>query len=184
MTPASPTLPLEAGGRDAQPSDRANCFRRQEVVSIDPWVPSPLAGGLGWGVAPDRERVIIAHMANARAKLLRSVPTDAERKLWSILRRKQIGGHRFRRQHPLGRYIVDFVCLDRRFVVEVDGGQHAAARAEDAKRTAWLESRGYRVIRFWNNEVLENLEGIVRVIEAALDDAPPLPDPPPRGGRE
>ena len=116
------------------------------------------------------------------ARKLRSNLTAAESRLWSRLRRKQIAGHRFRRQAPIGRYVADFVCHDARLIVEVDGGQHGMRIVEDAKRTAWLESQGYRVLRFWNNDVLRNTDGVIERIRSALVNAP-LPSPPPRGGR-
>ncbi len=102
----------------------------------------------------------------SKARNLRHNQTTAEELLWARLRNRQLGGHKFRRQVPLGRFIVDLACYDSRLVVEVDGGQHAESEAEDAARTAWLESRGFRVLRFWNNEVQENLEGILcRILE-------------------
>ena len=121
-------------------------------------------------------------MANESARRLRKNPTEAEKRLWSVLRKRGLEGARFRRQAPLGRYIVDFLCLDARLVVEVDGGQHAIEAARDAERTRWLESQGFRVLRFWNDEVLQNLDGVAEVIAGALR-ATPLPTPPPRGGR-
>ena len=111
------------------------------------------------------------------ARQLRKQPTDAETHLWSRLRRKQLDGFRFRRQVPLGPYVADFACLDARLVVEVDGGQHAE-RAADTARTAWLESQGYRVLRFWNNDVLGNADGVVETIRSALAKYPP-PQPSP-----
>ena len=99
---------------------------------------------------------------NARA--LRRDMSDAERLLWQHLRRRQIAGQRFRRQHPVGNYIVDFVCLEAALIVEVDGGQHADQKAYDTARTAWLDQQGFRVVRFWNSEVLTNLEGVREVI--------------------
>jgi very-short-patch-repair endonuclease len=78
--------------------------------------------------------------------------TEAERFVWYHLRKNQFGGFRFRRQHPIGPFIVDFVCLERKLVIELDGGQHATQTEEDARRTAWLNERGYRVYRLWNNE--------------------------------
>lgn len=107
-------------------------------------------------------------MSIRMARKLRGNPTDAESKLWSRLRRRQIDGRRFRRQVPLGDYVVDFACFDAGFIVEVDGGQHAEAVSEDAARTAWLEGRGFRVLRFWNNEVLGNIEGVIERIRAAI----------------
>lgn len=102
------------------------------------------------------------------ARHLRKNLTDAEQHLWRHLRLRQIEEHKFRRQHPIGNYIADFVCIERKLIVEVDGGQHAEQLDYDAARTAWLEAQGYRVLRFWNNEVLQNIEGVVTVIRAAL----------------
>ncbi|MEE8563439.1 MAG: endonuclease domain-containing protein [Alphaproteobacteria bacterium] len=110
-------------------------------------------------------------MANERARALRARPTDAERKLWEVLRNRQLEGHRIRRQAPIGRYIADFVCFERKLVVEVDGGQHATDRDRDAARTAWLESQGFRVLRFWNNDVLGNIGGVAQTICKALEES-------------
>ncbi len=109
-------------------------------------------------------------MASPTARKLRATPTEAETRLWSRLRRKQLDGHRFRRQVPLGSYVVDFLFLSQRLVVEVDGGQHATEAHRDAKRTAWLESQGFRVARFWNNDVLGNTDAVVEAIRDALGD--------------
>jgi very-short-patch-repair endonuclease len=112
--------------------------------------------------------------------------TDAERKLWLALRAHRLNGLSFRRQVPVGPYIVDFVCHDARLIVEVDGGQHADSVA-DQRRDAWLESAGYRVLRFWNNEVLGNLDGVLsQIVDAAGTKEPtPLPAaaPPPSPSR-
>jgi len=102
------------------------------------------------------------------ARHLRKNLTDAEQHLWRHLRLRQIGGHKFRRQHPLGNYIADFVCIECKLIVEVDGGQHAEQLGYDAARTAWLEAQGYRVLRFWNNEVLANIEGVVARVREGL----------------
>lgn len=103
-------------------------------------------------------------MANQRARNLRQNQTEAEKKLWSRLRRDALGKN-FRRQHPLGPYIVDFVCLELKLVIEADGGQHGEdAALHDQRRTAWLGARGYRVLRFWNNDILANIDGVVEVI--------------------
>jgi very-short-patch-repair endonuclease len=109
-------------------------------------------------------------MPSRFARKLRNTPTDAEMRLWSRLRRKQLDGFRFRRQQPMGRYIVDFFCPEARLIVEVDGGQHAD---EGPARSDWLTARGYRVIRFWNNDVLGNTEGVVLAILGALRAALP-----------
>jgi very-short-patch-repair endonuclease len=100
---------------------------------------------------------------------LRQNATDAERRLWATLRDRRLQGHKFRRQHPIGRFIVDFACTKRRLVIEADGGQHNESTA-DVRRTAWLESQGWRVIRFWNNDILANTEGVLCAILEALQD--------------
>ena len=104
----------------------------------------------------------------ARARELRNNPTDAERALWQQLRRRQIGGYKFRRQHPLGNYIVDFFCVEKGLIIELDGGQHQERIAYDNIRTEWLASQGFRVLRFWNNQVLEEIEAVKQVIHEAL----------------
>ncbi|HEU4345202.1 MAG TPA: DUF559 domain-containing protein, partial [Candidatus Binatia bacterium] len=93
-----------------------------------------------------------------RARELRNSPTDAERALWSQIRFWQLEGYKFRRQQPLGPYIVDFVCLEKRVVVEVDGGQHS--NQVDAERDGWLKDQGFIVLRFWNNEVLNEIDAV------------------------
>jgi very-short-patch-repair endonuclease len=103
-------------------------------------------------------------MSSTFARQLRSTPTDAEIRLWSRLRRKQLDGFRFRRQQPIGAYVVDFFCPEAKLIIEVDGGQHNVDEAKDEKRTRWLEERGYRVIRFWNNDVLSNTDGVVLAV--------------------
>ena len=118
-----------------------------------------------------------------RARELRNNPTDAERALWGALRFWQLDGYKFRRQQPLGRYIVDFVCLEKRVVVEVDGGQHAQEATVDAERDRWLRDEGFIVLRFWNNEVLKNMDGVREVILRNLQSTPYL-SPSPQGGRK
>ena len=103
------------------------------------------------------------------ARKLRSSLTDAEKRRWRRLQRRQVAGHKFRRQQPIGPYIVDFVCFERRVIVEVDGGQHAEQRSYDEQRTLWLQARGYRVLRFWNNDVLKNTNGVAQAIVDALE---------------
>jgi very-short-patch-repair endonuclease len=105
------------------------------------------------------------------ARDLRRNPTEAERTLWRHLRQRHVAGRKFRRQHPIGRYVLDFVCLETKLVIELDGGQHADREAEDRGRTAWLEARGFRVLRFWNTEVFENLEGVLAAILDAASGA-------------
>lgn len=103
------------------------------------------------------------------ARALRANTTDAERRVWQILRKRRLAGHRFRRQCPLGPFVADFVCLDRGVVIEVDGGQHGDS-PRDASRDAWLRRRGFQVLRFWNHDVMGNLDGVHQVIAAALED--------------
>ena len=102
------------------------------------------------------------------ARRLRGVPTDAEKKLWYRIRARSLGGHKFVRQEPIGPYIVDFVCREQRLVIEVDGGQHATD-PRDAVRDRWLAEHRYRVLRFWNNDVLGNMDGVLEAIALALD---------------
>ena len=109
-------------------------------------------------------------MASPTARNLRKNQTEAETRLWHYLRRKQLGGYRFRRQAPIGPYVADFFCPSAKLIIELDGGQHAERQAEDARRTAWLSERGYRVVRFWNNDVFENIEGVMGEIAKALND--------------
>ncbi|MBW2033435.1 MAG: endonuclease domain-containing protein [Deltaproteobacteria bacterium] len=111
--------------------------------------------------------------------------TDAERLLWQHLRNRQLGGYKFRRQRPIGSYIVDFVCLEKNIVIEVDGGQHAGQMESDSKRSDYLKEKGYRVMRFWNNEVLKETESVLTVILSSLDGnvTSPSPRPSPRGER-
>jgi very-short-patch-repair endonuclease len=103
---------------------------------------------------------------------LRHEPTEAEKELWRLLRSRQIGGAKFRRQQPIGPYIADFVCHEARLIVEADGGQHANSAA-DQRRTEFLNSAGYRVLRFWNHDIIGNSEGVVQVIAEALDTPHP-----------
>ena len=112
-------------------------------------------------------------MIKAKARELRRNPTEAERRLWKHLRLRQIGGYKFRRQQSIGPYIVDFVCLGKRVVVEVDGGQHSEQIAYDTERSAWLEAQGFRVLRFWNHEVLKEIEVVKEVIAEALETPSP-----------
>jgi very-short-patch-repair endonuclease len=106
----------------------------------------------------------------ANAKELRKNTTPAEQKLWSVLRNDQLGVS-FRRQHAIGPYIVDFVCLKQKLIIELDGGQHLEQMAYDDERTAFLQAKGYRVLRFWNNDVLNDLNGVMSVILEALNRA-------------
>ncbi|MCC8947904.1 DUF559 domain-containing protein [Bradyrhizobium sp. Arg62] len=110
-----------------------------------------------------------------RARKLRNASTDAEGTLWYRLRARRLNGYKFVRQEPIGPYIVDFICRERRLVIEVDGGQHADSQP-DALRDKWLVDHNYRVLRFWNNEVSSNLVGVLETILTALAEAPLHPD--------
>ena len=112
-----------------------------------------------------------------KAKRLRRDMTDAERRLWSILRNAQLQGAKFRRQQPIGPFVADFVCQERRLIIEADGGQHSGSLKDD-RRTAFLESKGYRVLRFWNDAILTNLGGVAQVIATALSTPHPAPAAP------
>ncbi len=128
---------------------------------------SPLAGehDAPWRVGGGK-----TNFATEKAQAMRKEPTEAEKKLWSVLKGEQLG-YKFRRQQPVGNYIVDFYNAEKRLVIEVDGGQHAES-AKDDERTAWLESQGLKVLRLWNNEVLENLEGVLATIADVLKNTP------------
>ncbi|HYI27036.1 MAG TPA: endonuclease domain-containing protein [Bradyrhizobium sp.] len=127
-----------------------------------------------------------------RARVLRRDATEAEKKLWQHLRQPPFKQHHFRRQATIGPYFADFASHQLKLVVEVDGGQHAESAA-DERRTSYLASAGYRVLRFWNNDVIENMPGVLQAIDATVDaartngsesaDRPPTPDPsPPQAG--
>ncbi len=107
-------------------------------------------------------------MNKAHPRALRKNATDAERALWRHIRLRQMEGHKFRRQQPLGQYVVDFVCLEKKVIVELDGGQHAEQVGWDSKRTVWLEAEGFRVLRFWNHQVLRDIEAVEEIIREAL----------------
>jgi len=102
------------------------------------------------------------------ARALRSNATEAERRLWRHLKTRQVVGFKFRRQHPIGPYVADFCCLEKRLIVELDGGQHVRQVRKDQQRTEWLEAAGYRVVRFWNRKIFEDIDSVVREIEAHL----------------
>ena len=106
-----------------------------------------------------------------RARRLRRDSTKAELKLWNCLRSRQIDGCKFVRQEPIGRFIVDFVCRERRLIIEVDGGQHTTDR-RDPIRDRWPADHNYRVLRFWNNDVLGNIDGVLETIAMALQEPP------------
>ncbi len=116
-------------------------------------------------------------------RAMRRRMTEAERNLWEHLRLRKISGFKFRRQYEVAPYIVDFICVEESLVIEIDGAQHADAVEYDAARTEFLKLAGYRVLRFWNNEVLQNADGVVQVISEALrgDGPPSQPSPCGRG---
>jgi very-short-patch-repair endonuclease len=159
--------------------------------------PSPLAGeGLGSGVraASAAQKTVTDVLARKallleRARAMRSSPTDAERRLWSILRAKRLADLRWRRQVIIDDlYIADFVCFEHRLIVEADGGQHSES-PYDADRDSYLAAQGFRILRFWNNDVLNNCDGIAEAILHAIDSsgaqtrADPTPQPLSRKGR-
>jgi len=117
----------------------------------------------------------------ALGKVLRKRPTQAEQLLWKHLRMRQLGGFKFRRQQPIDNYIVDFVCFEKRIIIEVDGGQHSECKENDMARDNYLRHQGFQVIRFWNNEVLKNMDGVLAIIrDRCLSPAPQ--SPPVKGG--
>lgn len=119
------------------------------------------------------------NLITKKARSLRNNPTESEKKLWNHIRSEQLGV-KFRRQYPLGSYFADFACKEKKLIIELDGGQHAeeTKRRYDDNRTAYIESQGYKVLCFWNNEIFENMEGVIRTIVQQLSS--PLP----RGEKE
>jgi very-short-patch-repair endonuclease len=113
----------------------------------------------------------------SRARRLRRQQTDAESQLWARLRARQLCGAKFRRQHAIGPFIADFCTVERGLVIELDGGQHATQAQADQRRSVYLERSGYRVLRFWDNEVLMNMEAVLQRIFQALNDPHPCPLP-------
>ena len=105
-----------------------------------------------------------------RSRRLRREQTDAESKLWARIRARQLCGAKFRRQHPIGRFITDFCCVERGLVIELDGGQHAEQVEADRRRSAFLAGCGYRVLRFWDNDVMEDTDAVLERIAAVLSD--------------
>ncbi len=129
-----------------------------QVSSLSPW-------GRAREGEQSRQHAALPEVLLTHARELRKNATDAENLLWQLLRRNQLNGFGFRRQHPLGSYILDFYCHEVKLVIELDGGQHAenTQLRHDEKRSAWLKEQGITVLRFWNNEVLANTEGMLQV---------------------
>jgi very-short-patch-repair endonuclease len=121
------------------------------------------------------------HTLKTRARRLRREQTEAESKLWARLPARQLCGAKFRRKHPIGPFITDFCCMERGLVIELDGGQHAVQAKADRRRSVFLEQRGYRVLRFWDHQVLENTEEVLEEIARVLSEPSPVPSPRGRG---
>jgi very-short-patch-repair endonuclease len=144
------------------------------------YIPSPL-----WGegmVRGEVEMRVVCESPREFARGLRRRQTDAERPLWARLRDRRLLGAKFSRQVPIGSYIVDFCCRERKVIVELDGGQHAAHVDYDAGRTALLQALGYRVLRFWDNDALANTDDVLQRIVEALRSGRPSPRPSPQRG--
>jgi adenine-specific DNA-methyltransferase len=150
-------------------------------MSLELYIPSPLwgegrvRGEVARGEAPTG---VVCESPRDYARGLRRRQTDAERRLWARLRDRRLLGAKFARQVPIGPYVVDFCCRELRVIVELDGGQHAVQAGSDTSRTVFLESLGYSVLRFWNNEALGNTAGVLQRIAEALAGRPsPRPSP-------
>jgi len=150
----SPPAPLPRTGEGRRGSFPSGAFLRTEATSIDD-SPSP-SGGRGVGERERKARLL------RHAKAMRSNPTEAEQRLWHHLRAKRFMGLKFKRQSPVGPFIADFVCLQLKLIIEVDGGQHGGLK--DKRRDAWFARQGFRVLRFWNNEVLGQTEAVLESI--------------------
>ena len=126
-------------------------------------------------------------LQTSMAKSLRRQMTDAEKSLWRRIRNRQLQGLKFKRQFPINRYVVDFFCAEARLIVELDGGQHALQVQADEARTQMFSEMGYLVLRFWNNDVLSNIDGVLETIALTIKPQafdPPHPNPLPQGERE
>ncbi|MEI7752126.1 MAG: endonuclease domain-containing protein [Candidatus Omnitrophota bacterium] len=111
------------------------------------------------------------------ARKLRQNQTDVKKKLWFLLRDRRLLGFKFRRQQPIGKYVADFCCFEQKLIVEVDGGQHSIAANRDEERTSALKRNGFRVLRFWNHEIQQNIEGVLAAVDAALKAPSPQASP-------
>ena len=141
------------------------------------FVPPPSAGEGPPRSGRERGR---AGVLRDRAKQMRSKPTEAEHRLWQLLRAKRLAGYKFKRQLPIDDYIVDFACVQKRLIVEADGSQHLE-NGYDTDRDAYLRSQGFTVLRFWNNDIFTNEDGVLTSILTALE-RPLSPTPPPQRG--
>jgi len=141
--------------------------RRSPLTLLD--VSEPASRRAVTPLPPLRGKVGMGGMDKIRAGELRKSLTEAERSLWRRLRLRQIGGHKFRRQQLIGGYIVDFVCLEERLIVEVDGGQHSKQGAYDLERDSWLGKQGFLVLRFWNDEILNGIDSVKEKIMNELE---------------
>lgn len=126
---------------------------------------------------------LLPHQNIKLAKVLRTNQTETELKVWQALRASRLMNYKFRRQVPISEYIVDFVCFEKKLMIEIDGGQHLNNK-KDLARDEKLKALGFRVLRFWNNEVTENFDGVLAVILQHLQMTTPLPNPLPQGERE
>jgi very-short-patch-repair endonuclease len=150
---------------------RSPCVRGPSSTKKEPLSP---CGRGGWGEGAMNQRALAKH--------LRSRMTESERRLWQRLRAHRLDGEKFRRQQPIGPYIVDFVHLRARLIVEADGGQHSDS-PHDKLRDDWLREQGFTVLRFWNNEIMTNLDGVLETILDAVRSVPSPPAPLPQGER-
>jgi very-short-patch-repair endonuclease len=122
-------------------------------------------------------------LLNDRARQLRKNATDAENRMWYFLRNRRLNGLKFNRQYIIEPYIVDFVCRDKNLIIEIDGAQHAENIEYDLERTSFLKSNGYKVLRFWNNEVMHNINAVLELILSSSEPSPALRAPSPSSGR-
>lgn len=161
--------------------------KRIDIQSITN-LSSPLGGEQSRPRAEHKGRDVGGKLTTL-ARQMRKEPTDAERKLWYRLSRKQLG-YNFRRQHPMGKqYIADFICLEKKLIIELDGSQHIERKNYDAQRDGFLAQEGYHVLRFWNNEVMQHIDAVLLAILYALEHTPHASDfvnsssaAPPKGG--
>jgi very-short-patch-repair endonuclease len=166
--------PEGRGGSVARLADKTSNIENEALIA------SPLRGEVGLpreaepsGLAVRVRGHKAAPVAITRARRLRRDETDVEHRLWNVLRNRQLEGFKFVRQYPIGPYFADFVCREAMLIVELDGSQHAEAVPYDERRTAYLNSLGYSVLRFWNNDLTQSMQGVAESILAALAGCPP-----------